>query len=107
MTLTFGLTIFAWIFFRANNIHHALGFVSGIFSASVFSVPEISLEEIALLFLIFGFMIAEWCGREQQFAIAHIDRVFPKVVRWGVYFGLIIGICYLSGKEQAFIYFQF
>jgi D-alanyl-lipoteichoic acid acyltransferase DltB (MBOAT superfamily) len=30
--LTFGLTVFAWIFFRANNVTHAMSYISGIFS---------------------------------------------------------------------------
>ena len=107
IAITFGLTVFAWIFFRANNIHHALEIVAGIFSSSLFRTPEISLEGIALFLLIIVFMFVEWFGREQQFALAHIDYAFPRTVRWGVYFGLIIGIFYLSGKEQAFIYFQF
>jgi alginate O-acetyltransferase complex protein AlgI len=105
--LTFCLTVFAWIFFRADNIHHAIDYTSGIFSHSFFTRPDITLEGIGLLSLISVFMLVEWFGREQQYAIAKIDRVFPRSVRWLVYFGLIITIFYLSGKEQAFIYFQF
>ncbi len=107
IALTFSLTVFAWIFFRANNIHHAFSYVSGIFSDSLFSKPEISLEATGFIFLTILFMLAEWFGREQQFAIAHIDRVFSKKIRWVFYFVLILSIFYFSGKEQAFIYFQF
>jgi alginate O-acetyltransferase complex protein AlgI len=107
IALTFSLTVFAWIFFRANNIHHAFSYISGIFSDSLFSKPDISLEATGYIFLTIVFMLAEWFGREQQYAIAHIDRVFSKKIRWVVYFGLILSIFYLSGKEQAFIYFQF
>jgi len=105
--ITFGVTVLAWIFFRANSMHHALKYISGIFSGSLFSKPEISRAALGMLLLTVLFMIIEWLGREQQFAIAHVDRVFPKVIRWPVYFGLIVCIFYLSGKEQAFIYFQF
>ena len=107
MTLTFILTVFAWIFFRANNIHHAFSYISGIFSSSLFTRPEISPEGLGLFSLIALFMLVEWFGRGQQYAIANIDMVFPKAIRWLTYFGLIIIIFYLSGKEQAFIYFQF
>ena len=31
MLLTFGLTVFAWIFFRAENIGHAISYISEIF----------------------------------------------------------------------------
>ncbi len=107
ITLTFVLTVFAWIFFRANNIHHAFTYVSGIFSRSFFSKPDLHWEGKGMLCLVVLFMISEWFGREQQFAIANINRSFNKTLRWGFYFGLIISIFYLSGKEQAFIYFQF
>ncbi|HEY1871201.1 MAG TPA: MBOAT family O-acyltransferase, partial [Chitinophagaceae bacterium] len=107
IVITFSATVFAWIFFRANNLHHAIGYVSGIFSSSLLMKPDISPEGIGLLMLVLIFMLIEWCGREQQFAIAHIDRVFPKSIRWVTYCGIIISIFYLSGREQAFIYFQF
>src|SRR5450432_1239050 len=107
MTLTFSLTVLAWIFFRANNIRHAIHYISGIFSKSVFSKPEVSPDAIGILCLAIVFLIVEWFGREQQYALAHIDRILPKTIRWVTYFGLIIAIFYLSGKEQAFIYFQF
>ena len=40
MMLTFGLTVFAWIFFRANNIGHAISYISEILSPSLFSIPK-------------------------------------------------------------------
>ena len=36
--ITFGLTVFAWIFFRAENIGHAFSYISEIFSTSLISV---------------------------------------------------------------------
>jgi alginate O-acetyltransferase complex protein AlgI len=107
MTLTFSLTVFAWIFFRANNIHHAIQYISGFFSTSLFKRPDISQEATGILFLTVAFMIIEWFGREQHYAIANIDKKFNKAARWVVYFGLILCIFYFAGKEQAFIYFQF
>lgn len=38
--LTFGLTVFAWIFFRAENIGHAISYISEIFSSSLFTIPK-------------------------------------------------------------------
>ena len=34
MGTTFSLAVFAWIFFRAENVNHAFSFISGIFSKS-------------------------------------------------------------------------
>ncbi|WP_067151958.1 MBOAT family O-acyltransferase, partial [Pseudotamlana agarivorans] len=36
MLITFGLTVIAWVFFRAENIHHALSYLNNIFSLSFF-----------------------------------------------------------------------
>ena len=107
MVITFAFTVFAWIFFRANNIHHAFSYISGIFSKTLFSRPDIPPAATGILLLTGFFFFIEWFGREQQYAIAKIDMVFPLVIRWSVYFCLIISIFYLSGREQAFIYFQF
>ena len=38
MLLTFGLTVFAWIFFRAENIGHAFNYISEILSKSIFAL---------------------------------------------------------------------
>jgi len=38
--VTFALTVFAWIFFRADSIAHAADYVTGIFSPSLFTMPS-------------------------------------------------------------------
>jgi len=50
--LTFGLTVFAWIFFRAEDIHHALAYCSKILSTSIFSLPKFLDMTNALIILI-------------------------------------------------------
>ncbi|RZJ29434.1 MAG: MBOAT family protein, partial [Flavobacterium sp.] len=105
MGITFALTVFAWIFFRANSLTHAVQYIKGIFRPSLLSKPEII--PLPILMLIVFFMIIEWLGREQQYAIAHFGLRWPKPVRWSFYYGLIIIILLFMGKEQEFIYFQF
>jgi D-alanyl-lipoteichoic acid acyltransferase DltB (MBOAT superfamily) len=105
MTGTFSLTVFAWIFFRANNINHAFSYISHIFSFSLFSMPDIFPKTKILLLLIF--IIIEWFGREQQYAISHLGLKWYKPLRWLLYYVIIFVIFYYSGKEQPFIYFQF
>src|SRR5690606_24136153 len=39
MSITFLLTAFAWIFFRSENLNHAVTYVGGIFSESLFQIP--------------------------------------------------------------------
>lgn len=103
--LTFGLTVFAWIFFRSNTLGEAMQFVSGIFSTSLFSKPQIIPR--LLISMVSVFMIIEWFGREEQYAIANINLRLPRIARWSVYYLLTIAIIYFSGAEQQFIYFQF
>jgi len=102
---TFGLTVFAWIFFRAESVTHAITYISHIFSPSLFSIPEI--KPVVLLFLITLFVMVEWFGRAQQHALENTVSSFPRVVKWGIYYAIVFLIFYFSGSEQQFIYFQF
>lgn len=56
MAVTFALAVFAWIFFRAENIHHAVEYISGIFSKSLFSFPSIFPFYLFVLILLFILM---------------------------------------------------
>jgi alginate O-acetyltransferase complex protein AlgI len=105
MAFTFGLTTFAWIFFRAADMTHALSYISTLFSASFFSLPEILPKTIIVL--LFFFIVIEWLGREQPYAIAHLGFKQQPVFRWAFYYSLMLSIFYFAGEEQAFIYFQF
>lgn len=109
MTLTFLMVMFAWIFFRAENISHALSYISGIFSSSLFSIPIFLGMKKALLTIIFIllFMAAEWLGRHRQFALADLQASLSKPLRWGLYYGIVITIWQFGGSPKEFIYFQF
>ena len=105
MTNAFGLTVFAWIFFRAENLEHALQIISEIFSSSLFSLPTIG--PLWLYILIACFMAIEWIGRRSQFALAELGFKWPRYGRWAFYYLLIILVFSFGGKPQEFIYFQF
>lgn len=109
MLLTFSLTVFAWIFFRADSVGHAFSYIAGIFSNSLFSIPQFSgmRDAETLIILIVLFMIIEWLGRERAYAIASLGDKWPRFVRWSFYYILIITIFEFTGNEQTFIYFQF
>jgi alginate O-acetyltransferase complex protein AlgI len=113
MLLTFGLTVFAWIFFRAENMGHAISYVSDLF----FGLDEytnyydsyILLAKVGYSFIIIciAFIVIEWFGRRDQFAIQSIDKNSNKFVRILFYYLLLIVIFNMAGKQQQFIYFQF
>jgi len=109
MLATFGVTVFAWIFFRAENMGHAISYISEIFSSSLFTYPKFQDMAGALttIVLVIVFILIEWQGREQQYAIAQFGLKWRRPIRWALYYVIIAAILYFAGEEQQFIYFQF
>jgi D-alanyl-lipoteichoic acid acyltransferase DltB (MBOAT superfamily) len=105
--ITFSLTVFAWIFFRAENVGHAISYISEIFSFSLFTLPKIDPSAKITIVLIVLFTIIEWFGRDQQYAIARIGLNWSRILRWSFYIVLVIFIVQYAGSGQKFIYFQF
>lgn len=110
MTVTFSLAVIAWVFFRAENITHAVNILSKIFSKSLITIPYIDewKEALTTILLLLIFTVIEWTGRENQYAIAHLGFNKPKLIRWTYYSFLIFSIgLFMQTKETPFIYFQF
>ncbi|WP_407557771.1 MBOAT family O-acyltransferase [Winogradskyella sp. 4-2091] len=109
MFMTFSLVVFAWIFFRAENIHHAFEIISKIFSTQVFALPYFVNGSLAIptIILIGIFVLIEWVGREGQFAIQTIGFKWVKPLRYIFYYAIVMAILWFGGREQEFIYFQF
>ncbi len=110
--ITFLLTVFAWIFFRSDNINGAFCFINEIFSRSFFSNPFICLNGLKRSFviapLLVFFMLIEWLGREGEFGLQNIGKNRTKIVRWSFYsFILFLIGMYMHTEETSFIYFQF
>lgn len=106
MLLTFSLTVFAWIFFRAQSVTDAFNYIRLIFTKQVFSVPTIIGTTLLVLISIF-FMI-EWLGREKQHPLALADLLPYKVLRWFTYLTILMVIIILgSFNNTEFIYFAF
>lgn len=108
--LTFGLTVFAWIFFRAENVTHAFQYISEIFSPSVFTIPNFSGigKSITTIFIIIIFIIIEWIGKEYQYGIQFLEKQKYEIVKISVYYLIIIAIIMFGNfNENEFIYFQF
>lgn len=109
MLLTFAATLLAWVFFRAEDLSHAIDYLSRIFSESMFTIPN--LVDFAglklLLFLLLFFNIVEWFGRKREFAIQGLQE-WPRLIRWSAYVIVIFLIgMYAQTDETPFIYFQF
>lgn len=108
MLVTFGLTVFAWIFFRAENIGHAVEIISRITSFSLFTIPYFKDGTLAIpiIILILFFITVEWFGRENQHALQLLQKK-SRIFNMSFYYLLIILIFIFAGSNQQFIYFQF
>lgn len=109
MLFTFGLTVFAWIFFRADNLGHAFSYISGIFSSSILDIPVFpGISRAAMTLGFIGlFLLVEWGGREGQHALGRVGLKWKRFIRIGFYYAVVIAIIWFGGREQQFIYFQF
>lgn len=119
VVITFSLTVFAWIFFRAANFHQAIYILRNMFVdvfdlGSLNSVVKVA-EEIQLLnkeglilslLLIVFLVIIELIQRNIVIRQA-IDKRFPHL-KWLVYYAGIFTIIIIGQFSKAqFIYFQF
>ena len=104
---TFGLTVFAWIFFRAESLSHAFSYIKGIAHRSVFQMPSVFPK--VLVVILVAFILVEWIGRGREFALDLLNERINKPLRWTVYLGLLLVIYFLGNHkgEIEFIYFQF
>jgi D-alanyl-lipoteichoic acid acyltransferase DltB (MBOAT superfamily) len=106
MSLTFILTVFAWIFFRAENIGHAISYINNIFSPTLFESSEIF--PLGLLLLILFFLSIEWMNRNKQYGLEKFNKQKFKfldvLLLYTVFWSIVI---WNSSKEVEFIYFQF
>ncbi|MFA9389449.1 MAG: MBOAT family protein [Prolixibacteraceae bacterium] len=110
MLITFCMTVFAWIFFRAANIEHAIRIIAEIASPSIFSLPKLLLirKLYITLILVFIFILIEWLGREQKYAIANFGLKWKRPFRYVMFYAFVILILYFGNfSENQFIYFQF
>jgi D-alanyl-lipoteichoic acid acyltransferase DltB (MBOAT superfamily) len=106
--ITFSLTVFAWIFFRADNISHAVQYVSSIFTnPSSFLEFSIYWNHKTGIVIILLFVLIEWLGREGEFAIEKLGLDWKKIWRLIFYIHIALLLLLFSGSKQEFIYFQF
>lgn len=111
MSLTFCSVMFAWIFFRANTVTHALYIVKSIITPSIpFSVEQMLLgNKIQLIIAIFFILIMGFIHIVQENLK---DTIFleakPSYIRYIVYCMILVSIIAFGVFDnQQFIYFQF
>ena len=109
MLLTFALVILGWIIFRATGIKTFVGWIAGIFTPSLFTIPWLINRHfyIPLVCAIMFMFLIEWIGRLDTGSFLS-GKIHYKSIRWVVYIFIIAAIALFGGFEQTqFIYFQF
>jgi alginate O-acetyltransferase complex protein AlgI len=114
--VTFALTCFAWVFFRAGSLHDAMHIISHAFVRPTphqilpdgLRAEGITKLEVAFsALLILGLMAYETIGT--RINLRGRFELQPAWVRWPAYYALCMSIWLLgiSTEAKAFIYFQF
>ncbi len=104
MLFTFGLTSFAWIFFRADSLVDAINFIKRIFTNLEFELQYLSIERynVEMLLIIGIFVLLEWFHR-------NLEHPFSGSFKWVKIIAIILMLLTLGvySDHQEFIYFQF
>tara|TARA_B110000240_G_scaffold159060_1_gene177306 strand:- start:1306 stop:2754 length:1449 start_codon:yes stop_codon:yes gene_type:complete len=109
MLTTFMLTVFAWIFFRANNIDHAINYISSMLSFSLFEMPKnIEFRQVLItIIFVLIFLLIEWIGRNKEYSFQVIKSKSRFLQYLIIYILLLVIMLFMHTGQQEFIYFQF
>jgi alginate O-acetyltransferase complex protein AlgI len=116
---TFALVDFAWIFFRANNVHSAVYIVQHMFTGlpdlfrrllshhSVFQSYGLSKRELVLSVLLIALLeLVHYL--QMRIDIERHFKACPIYVRWFIYLSWVFAMLIFGVfEDRQFIYFQF
>lgn len=104
---TFMFWVFTVIVFRINSLTDFFGYIKQILhnTNAVSPLPDVKKT---ILWLLAFFIIAEYIGRKNKFAIEKLNKKTSKITRYALYSFLIFLIfMFYQTEGDAFIYFQF
>lgn len=102
MARTFGLVCLGWVFFRADSLTHAIGFLRHTVT-HLDSMPDLMALPFTLCLTL---VVVEWLQRRREHPL-QIDHV-PVMGRWCLYYACALSVIVLGEpRAKAFIYFQF
>ena len=107
MLLTFCLAVVGWIIFRSSDICQAYNYLTAIFTHPFWGDGFVDGRKWMMVGI---FMLCiEWLQRERQhpLQLPTIGIFNYRLVRWSIYYVLILLIINYAGSSQTFIYFQF
>jgi len=97
---TFLFVTAAWVFFRAETIGKAIGYLSSM-SRGLFTNP--TYKSFLFLYVI-PFVVLDWCFRRNERELTFFSGNF---IRYAIYTTAVILLLAHSGSNASFIYFQF
>lgn len=112
MLTTFTMTVFAWIFFRAESIEHAFMYIYKIFNGlfvyfNYYKTYRV-LYNVGFIwcFIFLIFILLEWKNRLELHAFFKLTK--SKYINWLIYLYTLFQIWINIGSNKSdFIYFQF
>ena len=110
LVITFVLVVFAWIFFRANNINDAFDIIHSMFTGSYANI-QVNLFEFKADFIIsfvsIGLLLAFEIFDEKLNWSNKLVKL-PKMIKWALLIFVLLCIMVLGKwNEVDFLYFQF
>ena len=107
LSLTFVLAVIGWIIFRAESMGQAISYFSAMVHNSLYDSSALP----GMKYLGFGLALlaCEWLQREKQHALQLPETGLfrHRMMRWAVYYLILLVIGRYAGTTQTFIYFQF
>jgi alginate O-acetyltransferase complex protein AlgI len=106
MIFTFLLVVIGWVFFRSDNIGMAVDYIQSIFVTSLFSIPIYVVGMSKTFFSILLLTIVEWVQRDKKHGL-ELSSIDSHLIKWSIYYAIILIIVEFGTDNQTFIYFQF
>lgn len=108
MLVTFAIVCVGLILFRADSVSLAWGYFCNIFSKSLISVPWLMNQHyyLPVLLSIVVLFIVEWIQRDKEHAF-DLSGIKSHVLKFGIYYLMLVALFWFGGHAESFIYFQF
>ena len=109
MFTTFTFITFAWIFFRADTIQHALSYIKKIFLELIHlsSFLRINKNELDSFYYIIAFILFDWLLRKDERKLRMPKNKSSRLVLYLLFSIAIIVHVANKNSAESFIYFQF
>jgi len=103
-TVTF--LVVSLIFFRASTLDKAVVMLKEIVTQNIPFYEFDLIIDKKIIFLLLMIIIEVW-RKKYTHPFMNLEGVFPKIVRWSIYYFIIFAIIRYGRPQEEFIYFQF